>query len=300
MQRIILALDWTPNTVHTGILIALSKRFYEAHDLDVHLLDPSQDDYSSTPAKKLIDGQTDLAICPSESVIAYAEQDSRTSAKLTAIFALLDSDASSILCNDSITRAKDLDGKIYGSYNARYEDSIVRAMIKNDGGSGAVKIAAAVPKLSLFQSVLQGDIDATWIFSAWEGIEARQSGFKGTELWLGEYGIPYGYSPLIVKLQDSKLDEDTITRFLQATRQGYAYAVDHADETVEILRQYCPVKSTQFLRDSLTAIQQHWARPYGFMNKQKWSDFVAFLRRESLTTIKGVDDLFTNRYFGDS
>ena len=69
-------------------------------------------------------------------------------------------------------RPKDLDGKIYASYRARYEDHIVKELIKNDGGTGDIQLIYP-EKLGIWNTLLQHNADATWIFNNWEGIEAE-------------------------------------------------------------------------------------------------------------------------------
>jgi len=129
------ALDWTPNTIHSGLFLAQSNGFYSGAGIDVHLLQPDNL-YSKTPAKKLEEGEVDLAICPSESVIAYAES-SKSDFKLQAIYAILQKDASAIVSRkDGYGRCRDLENAVYGSYNARYEDAIVKHMISHGGGDG--------------------------------------------------------------------------------------------------------------------------------------------------------------------
>ena len=54
------ALDWTPNTIHSGLFLALEKKLYEDQGLEVELLPPDAE-YSSTPAKQLEKGEVDLA-----------------------------------------------------------------------------------------------------------------------------------------------------------------------------------------------------------------------------------------------
>ena len=63
------ALDWTPNTINSGLYIAKAQGLYSQAGLTVELL-PADADYSKTPAKSLESGDVDLAICPSESAIA--------------------------------------------------------------------------------------------------------------------------------------------------------------------------------------------------------------------------------------
>ena len=70
MTIVRLALDWTPNTVHTGILVALSKGFYTDAGIDLHLINPADDNYATTPAEKVLSNNADIAICPSEFIIA--------------------------------------------------------------------------------------------------------------------------------------------------------------------------------------------------------------------------------------
>ncbi|HLL94923.1 MAG TPA: ABC transporter substrate-binding protein, partial [Spirosoma sp.] len=117
-----LALDWTPNTNHTGFYVALAKGTYKKAGLDVQIISPDIDNYQLTPAKRVALGQADLAITPSESVISFQTK----GVPLVAIAAVLARDASAIITlkQSGITRPQQLDGKVYASYGARYEDEI--------------------------------------------------------------------------------------------------------------------------------------------------------------------------------
>jgi len=48
----------------------------------------------------------------------------------------------------------------YASYQARYEDHIVKQMIRNDGGNGDIQITYP-DKLGIWNTLLQGKVDAT-------------------------------------------------------------------------------------------------------------------------------------------
>lgn len=153
------------DTIHSGLYIALEKGLYKDQGIDVQLLPPDEN-YSTTPARRLENGEVDLAICPSESCIAYNETGKM---KLQAIYAILQRDASAI-ASTKHSDIKALDGGVYGSYNAKYEDHIVKAMVSAGGGDGTkLKIKNSTGKLSLFEEVRKGDVDATWIFLPWEG-----------------------------------------------------------------------------------------------------------------------------------
>ena len=129
-----IALDWTPNVNHVGFFVAQEKGFYEEEEVDLTIISPLTDDYALTPAKKLELGQVDFALCPTESLISFRTKESPFS--MVAIATILQDDLSAIvtLSDSDIARPMALDGKIYSSYKARYEDQIVREMMKNDGG----------------------------------------------------------------------------------------------------------------------------------------------------------------------
>lgn len=196
------ALDWTPNTIHTGLFLAQARGLYAGADLDVQLLPPDED-YSKSPAKRLETGEVDLAICPSESCVAYAESGKM---QLQAIYAILQRDASALVAT-KLKRVAELgEGKVYGSYNARYEDAIVKAMVASDGGNGeGVKIERQQGKLSLFEATKSGKVDATWVFVPWEGVEAELDGTEANYFRMEDFEIPYGYSPVIARNAASTL-----------------------------------------------------------------------------------------------
>lgn len=68
-----------------------------------------------------------------------------------------------------INLLKDLDYKIYSFYWVRYEDGIVKEMIKNDGGEGNL-IVVYLDKFGIWNILLKGEVDVIWIFLNWEGV----------------------------------------------------------------------------------------------------------------------------------
>lgn len=318
--KIRVALDWTPNTLHSGLFLAQHHNLYSSHNLSVELITPDPS-YTTTPAKLVRDGKADLCLCPSESVIAYAEgkdSASQSSFRLQAIYAICATDASAIAArSDRATRPADLGAKAltYGSYDARYEDDIVRAMIAHDGGSAErLKIRGApdVGKLDLFSAVMEGEpggVDATWIFTPWEGIEAEiaQERDGGVELSLfvpGKYGVPYGYSPVIARAAGAAagVSEEALGAFVKATREGYVMAMKESEKGVEVLSGKCrPERSDEFLSRSQKAINEFYgeAEKLGMMEKARWEGWVRWLEGKGLLKEGRVEvgELFTNECF---
>lgn len=285
MEKIRLALDWTPNINHIGFFIAQEKGFYQNQGLEVQIIDPSQDNYARTPAKKVELGQADLALCPSESVISY-----RTKTKpfpLIGIATIFQQDLSAIAvkAQSEIKSPRDLDGRSYASYQARYEDQIVKQMIQNDGGKGDLTISYP-QKLGIWDTILSDNYDATWIFVNWEGVEAEALEVPLTLFRMEDYGIPYGYSPLIVTDERAILPKEMLLgSFLKASRQGYAYAGSHPDESIHLFKSFVSSKEAKIdlarsLALTLPALGDldHWGR----MDEGKVKQFLDWIYEKQL------------------
>ncbi|MGB7395512.1 MAG: ABC transporter substrate-binding protein [Pricia sp.] len=265
MEKIKIALDWTANTNHTGFYVAQALGFYDDLGLEVEIVTPEADNYAVTPAKKVELGEADFALCPFESVISY-----RTKKKLfegVGIAALLREDLSAIACleDSSIQSPKDFDGKTYASYQARYEDEIVRQMIKNDGGEGNIEIVYP-KKLGIWNTILDRTSHATWIFTNWEGIQAKNEGVALRTFQMKDYGIPYGYSPVIFAgAQKSEERKGPYRDFLAATKKGCLYAKANLEEAIQHLSPHIPEGDKNI---DLLESQKYTARFYG--NEENW------------------------------
>jgi ABC-type nitrate/sulfonate/bicarbonate transport system substrate-binding protein len=300
------ALDWTPNTLHAGLYLAFASKLYSSANLNVSFIVPDAA-YSTTPAKLVATGQADLAICPSESCIAYAESDKDI--RLQAIYAICQKDASAIVtASNRFAKLKDLEGATYGSYNARYEDDTVRAMISNAGGDGSkMKIKQDAGKLGLFEAVRKGEgVDATWVFMPWEGLmaEMEEASPKLNVFKLEEYGIPYSYSPVIARNAAGTLNDEAIRKFVKATQEGYRMATQqgHVDAAVEALKPHCdPSQSEAFLKKSLQYLMPYYGSDttkLGHMEIDKWEKWVSWLKNHDLIKDKKLEvgPLFTNEF----
>lgn len=297
--RLRIALDWTPNTIHSGLYIAKEKGFYKEHNLEIELSPPDAE-YSTTPARRLEAGEVDLAICPSESCIAYNESGKM---QLQAIYAVLQRDASAIV-GTKLNSMRELgSGKTYGSYNARYEDDIVKAMVAKDGGDGqSMHVESSEGKLSMFHAVKSGRIDATWIFLPWEGVEAEMDSVQTKHFKLEDYGIPYGYSPVIARNVAGNVPDEVLQAFVSATRQGYEHAMKNPHDVTDILHQVTvPQRSKDFLHKSQAVINHYYTDGHkpGFMDATKWTAWLDWLRSHNLLTgpreVK-EENIFTNQF----
>lgn len=304
-----LALDWTPNTLHTGFYVALANGAYQDADLDVQITTPEADKYRTTPARRLAEGSVELAVMPSESVISYHANDPDSS--FVAIAAMLARDASAIvtLKQNGLDRPRQLDGKVYASYNARFEDDIVRQMIRNDGGRGKF-ISHKPERLGIWHTLLTNEADATWIFLPWEGVEADMREVQLNKFLLEEYEIPYGYSPLLVAQRPwLTANAEALQRFMTATAAGYRFAVAQPDDAAQMLADMAnhpTLANHEFLEMSQQVASGYYLNEakWGLMRREVWNAFVHWLIRHDLIIDRNgekvdhinIDRLFTNQF----
>lgn len=302
MKKLKIALDWTPNTNHTGIFVAKELGYFAENNIDLKILSPLNDDYLVTPAKRLELGEIDLAIVPTESLLSLHTKENKVDAK--AIYAILQEDTSAIvtLKSSNIARPKDLDGKIYASFKARYEDKIVQKMIKNDGGLGNIKIEYP-EKLGIWETILTKKSDASWIFRAWEGIEAKNQGIDLNYFSLKDFGIPYGYTPVIIaKTENLQINANCFENFVTAIKKGYLFAKKNPVQSVEILSKYIPEKDLGKI-DVLKS--QIFLNPFygdnesvGKMDEIVFQNFIDWLfENQILEERLDAKALFTNDFF---
>ncbi|GAX15540.1 hypothetical protein FisN_6Hh163 [Fistulifera solaris] len=301
MQRIRISLDWTPNVNHSGFIAALHHGWYKEAGIDVDIQHPGNDNYTQSPAKKVELGLVDLALCPMESLLSY-----RTKEKpfpLKAIAAVLQNDLSSIAVLESsgIERPAQLDGKTYASYKAKYEDAIVASLVRNDGGKGDL-VLQYPERLGIWNILLEQQADSTWIFANWEGVQAKLGGVALRHFKMADYGIPYGYSPVLACSEAFITEHASALRnFLAATAKGFAWAASNAGDMAKILLEWVPEadKDITMLEAAQKATGDHYLSPktgsWGHMDEEKVEAYLKWLLEKGLeTTPFSVDNIVTN------
>lgn len=289
--------------------MALAQGYYEREGIDLSIQSPHTDNYEKTPARKLADGEVDLAIAPTESVLSYQTSDNWVD--MVAIAAILTEDCSAIvtLKDGGLDRPAKLDKATYASYGARFEDGVVRAMIRQDGGLGEPAIVYP-EKLGIWHTLVKGEAQATWVFMPWEGVEAQRDGVQLNVFKLADYDIPYGYSPVLVTRRELLGEKpDVFRRFLKATRDGFRFAMDQPDTAADILVDTSGFDQLdrEMVRESQRAISpcyQDKRLPWGFMEMVVWDHFVHWLQKENILIDRdgqpifdlAIEELFSNNY----
>src|SRR6266536_51327 len=224
-----LALDWTPNTNHTGVYVALKKGWYRDEGINLQLLPYS----ANVSADVLVSsGKADVGISSTEGIVA----DAAIGQPDVSIAAIIQHNTSALvtLASSGLNRPRDLDSKTYGGFGAPYESAVVGEIIQKDGGKGQFKNVTL--SVDAMQALESHRIDFVWVFEGWEVIQANRAGVKLNVFPITNYGVADYYTPnLITSPNEIKQKPSLLHKFMAATACGYEYARTHAHESAQML-----------------------------------------------------------------
>lgn len=280
-----LALDWTPNTDHTGFYVAQAKGWYQLAGVDLRILPYN----NSAPETLMAAGQADCGI---------SFQDSLTFAvaagvKIKSVMAILQHTASAIavLADSGITRPRQLEGKTYAGFGYPNEVPTLKAVIEADGGAGAFNVVTA--DSTAYEALYSKKADFTIPFMAWEGVEASERGIKLRIFKFQDYGFPDFYQVVLACSSDwLAANPDLAKRFVDATVRGFQYAADSPDDAAAILiaenpgafdaNPKLPLDSARFLSSGHYYIDSTGV--VGRQTLEQWTGYSAFLYDHGLLT----------------
>lgn len=276
-QKIRIALDWTPNTNHTGLFVAQQEGWFAQAGLDVEFLP-----YNSTSPDTLVgSGAAEFGISFQDS-FTYSKG---AGADITSVMAILQHWATEIAVKADradITSPKDLDGKIYGGFGTPYEVPKMRQVIQDAGGTGDFQ--SVTLGTSAYEALYAGQVDFTEPFVAWEGIEAQLRGEPLKSFKYGDFGFPDAYNVLLIGNSPwLRENPDAAARFVQAAQRGYQLAADDPAAAAEDLQAANPGAFTE--PELVTRSQDMLAKDYlkdeqgrvGTQTLDRWQGFSGFL-----------------------
>jgi ABC-type nitrate/sulfonate/bicarbonate transport system substrate-binding protein len=289
LDTIHLALDWSPNVLHSGIFYADHTGLLEENGIYLDWFTTEIDGYKKKPIQRLIDREVDLAVAPSEHLFFYGDTAKQEYAVALATILQKGQSAFVVKSRNKIKTPKDMEGQTYIGYKTPLEEEILSEMIENDGGEPVFN-SIAPPRLSVWNSFLDNKGDIAWIFSHWEGAKAKAQGIELNYFYPNDFGVPYGYTSVIManKKRDSQ-QNDKIIRFLQTLEIAHKQLLElDAKEVVDFLSSYSDHDNFQNskvveiawidIKDAFTDQSAKWGR----MSDSVWVDYYQWIRKHDV------------------
>ncbi|MBI2708513.1 MAG: ABC transporter substrate-binding protein [Actinobacteria bacterium] len=283
LRRLTVALDWTPNTNHSGVYLAKARGWYRDAGLDVKIVSPGD----AGSLQLLGTGKADVAFTTQEEIIpARAE-----GVPVVAISSVIQHNTSSLVAlrRSGITRPRDLEGKTYGGYGGQLEKALVRTLVSCDGGDPSKVRFTEVGNVDYRVGMQRGDYDFVWIFDAWDGIRYTQiDKLPVTTIPFIRYTrcIPDWYTPMLATSEKALTkDRSALRAFMAATVRGYQAAIADPGAAAGALLKAVPELDPRLVQASARYLAPRYADDPGRWGRQDaavWRRMAAFLRTSGL------------------
>jgi ABC-type nitrate/sulfonate/bicarbonate transport system substrate-binding protein len=296
-NHIRVVLDWTPNTNHTGLYVALEKGWFAEEGLTVTLIQPPEDG----ALLLLGSGNAEFAI-DFQDYMGHAIAKDRDALPVQAVAAIISHNTSGImsLAGSGISRPRDLAGRRFASWETPLVTAVVREIVENDGGDFNKVIMIPNFATDAF-SALQTDIDAIWVYYAWDGIAAETKGIAVNYIDLGSADSRFDFYTPVIAANTNWLDGngETAKKFLKAASRGYTFAIHNPAEAGEILLKHAPEldsslveRSQQYLASRYQGDSPRW----GEIDPERWGNFYLWMYEQGLLEKNIGSGGFTNEY----
>lgn len=262
LTKVKVALDWTPNTNHTGLYVAKDLGYYAEEGLDVEIVQPGA-------------AGSDTMVTSGEAAFGISAQEALTLARiqgvpLVSIAAIIQHNTSGFAApvDRNIKSPKDFEGKTYGGWGSPAEEAAMKAIMDPEGADVKKVKLISIGEADYFTAVKR-DIDFAWIFYAWTGVEAELRGEPLDMLYLKDYAPQLDYYTPVLTTSEKQINEnpDLVKAFMKATTKGYQYAIDHPEEAAATLSKAVPD-----LDADLVLASQKWLSPKYKDDAARWGE----------------------------
>ncbi|MBU5484673.1 ABC transporter substrate-binding protein [Clostridium sp. MSJ-11] len=297
LEKTTVILDWTPNTNHTGLYVALEKGYFKEEGLDVEIVQPSEG--SSTTL--IATGKGDFGVSYQEDV-TYALT-GKEPLPVKAIATIIQNNTSGFASPKSknINTVKDFEGKVYGGWGSPSEEAVLKAVMENNGADYEKVRNISIGNDDFFAAT-QKNIDIAWIFEGWTGIDAKLKGVDINYIPVKDLHPALNYYTPILITNNKTINEkpDKVKKFLKATEKGYKFAIENPEESTKMFLKHAPEIDEKLAIESQKFLAKEYAKDapkWGIMKEEIWRDYAKFMKDAGLIDKElKVEDAFTNEF----
>lgn len=281
LKKITFALDWTPNTNHTGLYVAQERGYFKDAGFDVTILQAPENGADPLVAT----GEAQFGVSFQDSMASYLTGDSIL--PVSAIAAIIQHNTSGIisLADKGITSPAKMMDHTYATWEMPIEQGVIKRCVEADGGDYASVKMVPETITDEVSALSSNQVDSIWIFWAWAGEKCKLAGLDVNYFAFADIDSVFDYyTPVIIANDDLiKNDPDTVQAFMDATRKGYEDCIKDPDGTADILLKAAPeldrdlvVASQRYLADQYQADASAW----GLIDQNRWDAFYSWIAEQ--------------------
>lgn len=246
-DTVTLQLNWYHAAEFAGYYMAEARGYYRDANLDVKI---NQGGPGIAARNYILDGRADFAVA------SFDEQkDLLASGKpALAVMAVFQIPPMVMfaLADAGINEPRDMIGKKIGIKND-YWLNIERKTLLNAGIDPSQVIEVQVP-VDAQKMLYDRQIDVWMGYAHDEPVAAEVAGYKVKEIFPADYGVG-GYEGLLLTAATLVRQKPELAdRFVTASRKGLQYALEHPDETAQVMAQWQPKDNLEYCKLAIRAL----------------------------------------------
>lgn len=275
LQELVIALDWVPNTNHTGLYVALDQGYFQKAGFDAKIVQPSEDSTSTLVANK----RADFGVYFQPNMVKRLNKGE----PITAVAAITQHSSAGLLSLASLgaTSPTDLQGKRYSTWEDPVDDAVVEQVVGSQLNKIPGESTDATTALRLNQ------FDYIMAYYSWDGIHSKIKGVDTNFFYLKEIDDRFDYyAPLLIANTDElQKNPDKYKKALAAIKEGYLYAAKNPIQSADILIKYAPEINKELAHQSQTYISPQYLDDqgdWGRFDYTRWDRFFDWVYKQGL------------------
>ncbi|WP_211110312.1 ABC transporter substrate-binding protein [Acuticoccus mangrovi] len=303
LKEATLRLPYTYNGHRSPYLLGVEKGFYAEEGIDLTVLEGKG---VSTSMQLLAAGQDTFAVAEPPALMLAVEK----GMPLTQVVQLYQTNPTAIVTwtDLDISGPEGLVGKTVAVIQGDASTTMFYAMLNKNGiDRNAVKVVASDGGTRI-QNFLSKRTEAVTAFAndSVIGLQALTDG-KTSDFLYADFGIDTMGEGIAVNNETLESDPELVRGFVKATLRSYAYALEHPEESIDVLAQYSPkidkavevekLKATAALMTG-PATEEHGI---GWLDEAKLADAEALMLEYGglKTKFDDLSVLYTNEFVPD-
>lgn len=274
LRKVTFALDWTPNTNHTGVYVAAERGYYKEAGLEVEIVQAPENGADALVAA----GDAEFGVSFQDTMAAYVSGDDKL--PVTAIAAIIQHNTSGIISmkDKGITSPAKMAGHTYATWEMPIEQGVIERCVETDGGDFSQVEMIPSTVTDEVTALSTDQVDSIWIYWAWAGEKCKLAGLDTNYFAFADIDSVFDYyTPVIIANDDViKQDADMVQAFVDATRRGYEDCIADPEGAAEILLKAAPELEKELVVASQTYLAEQYqadAEAWGVIDQDRWDAF---------------------------
>jgi len=298
-EKIGVRLKWLHQTQFAGMYVADKKGFYEKKGIDIKL---KPFDEEHIPIDEVLLGESTFGVAGADEIL-IARAEGKNVVALAAIYQ--DSPAVAYAKKTSgIKEPKDFIGKKVGIEPSINVELGVRAMLTAEG----LDYENDIQKVEIgydAEALIEDEVDVASGYITNEPLQAEEAGHPVNIISPKEYGVDLYGDVLFTTEETIRENPDLVKRFVDATLEGWNYALKNQEEAVRYTLLYKDSNNEAsnydhqklLLDRSYKYIKPNLGTPVGQMNHARWKEMHDTLRIYGiLTKDVNISEAYTTEF----